>query len=106
MIGFYNDRADCSWLSKCHLTGSEKPFRSYLIEGNEDAPDMVLLYASSDPDIDDPYTRITFLEGEITSITYINSDQDAVKLVAAKNKKLATYAKIHKALESWTEVEA
>lgn len=64
--GFINETADVEWLKETHLKGVLLPsvyqdFRSAVIQGNEDAPHAVNLYRSIDPDHDDDYYRVRFV---------------------------------------------
>ena len=51
---FINDNAGCAWLRSTHLKGIAVPapwheFKSFVLMGNEDAPEEVNLYLSRDP---------------------------------------------------------
>lgn len=60
---FMNDATDLAWLLTTHLKGRWVPlFRSFILYGNEDAPVRLDLYASVDPNHDDPYFRVDFQE--------------------------------------------
>lgn len=64
--GFMNDPADVQWLKETHLKGVLLPFnyagfQSFVLQGNEDAPHAVNLYRSIDPDYDDDYCRVRFV---------------------------------------------
>lgn len=64
--GFLNDADDCQWLRETHLKGVTLPsawagFRSFVIQGNEDAPHAVNLYLSPDPLLVDNFYRVRFV---------------------------------------------
>lgn len=66
MSGFMNDPADVQWLKETHLKGVPLPFiyqgfQSFVLQGNEDAPYAVNLYPSIDPNHDDDYYRVRFV---------------------------------------------
>ena len=61
--GFMNEESDVQWLKETHLKGVPLPFayecfRSFVLQGNEDAPYALNLYASIDPNYDDNYFRV------------------------------------------------
>jgi hypothetical protein len=62
---FMNEPEDCQWLWETKLGKREdlKPpiFESFLLFGNEDAPDKVQLFSEQDPTCDSPYREINFL---------------------------------------------
>ena len=62
---FLNAADDCQWARDVHLKGLPviPAFQSFVIIGNEDAPDELHLYASADPLYTDPYTRVDFSQG-------------------------------------------
>lgn len=53
---FLNDKEDCKWLRETALRGYEDipAFQSFVIEGHEDCPLVITLYASFDPLVDEP----------------------------------------------------
>lgn len=57
---FINDRDDVQWLCEVHLAHlKDLPnFRSFVIEGNEDAPDRVMLFADVCPTVFDSPVRV------------------------------------------------
>lgn len=64
--GFINESADVEWLKETHLKGVPLPFKyerfaSFVLQGNEDAPHAVNLYASIDPNYYDDYFRVRFV---------------------------------------------
>jgi hypothetical protein len=67
---FMNSPEDCQWLWKTKLGKNPnlqpgKAFNSFILFGNEDAPEAVDLYVDADPDVTATAHRITFL-GERT----------------------------------------
>ena len=52
---FLNEPADCAWLLATALKNVQgvRPFASFLLVGNEDAPEAVHLYADADPLVSD-----------------------------------------------------
>lgn len=59
---FLNAPEDCQWLVKTHLGNrTDLKFGSFILYGNEDAPDSVDLFADTDPLVTDEPHRITFL---------------------------------------------
>ena len=68
---FLNAKADCQWLRDTHLTGAAKHnirFRSFILYGNEDAPEKIDLYESKDPDYRDlpVYILVQDSEGNLS----------------------------------------
>lgn len=64
--GFMNATEDVAWLQQTHLKGVPLPFKferfgSFILQGNEDAPHAVNLYASIDPNHNDNYFRVRFV---------------------------------------------
>lgn len=64
--GFHNESDDVQWLKETHLKGIILPFayesfRSFVLQGNDDAPHAVNLYRSIDPNHDDNYFRVRFV---------------------------------------------
>lgn len=62
---FLETADDCQWLRETHLKGVPLPskyaaFQSAILQGNEDAPHAVNLYAAAEPDYRDDYFRVTF----------------------------------------------
>lgn len=62
---FCNTTDDVRWLKDTALNGVTLPtefqdFKSFVISGNEDAPDIVELFLSDDPNIEDKHIRVTF----------------------------------------------
>jgi len=49
---FLNDPDDCEWLANIHLGGDFPPFKSFILDGNEDSPLSVLLFEAQEPDVD------------------------------------------------------
>lgn len=65
-VGFMNEEGDVQWLNETKLVGVPLPFayqgfRSFVLQGNEDAPHAVNLYRSIDPNHDDDYYRVRFV---------------------------------------------
>lgn len=61
---FLNDPADTAWLLETHLRGIAAPaFGSFVLTGNEDAPDKLALYAGNDPLYTDKPVAV-FIMGE------------------------------------------
>lgn len=64
MIQFMNDSNDIEWLKSTHLrncSGFElDELKSFVIYGNEDAPDQLHLYAEHDPKVTDVYYLVNF----------------------------------------------
>lgn len=61
---FLNEPSDVQWLKETHLKGREgvPPFRSFVLFGNEDAPQVLHLFSSQDPNYNDPYCRVALQE--------------------------------------------
>ncbi len=61
---FCNTPEDCQWLKDTALRGipNVQQFTSFVIHGNEDAPDYVDLYTSTDPLYTDEFQRADFRE--------------------------------------------
>lgn len=60
---FMNGHSDVLWLLSTHLRGRYTPlFGSFVLYGNEDSPERLDLYASADPNHDDPYFRLELKE--------------------------------------------
>jgi hypothetical protein len=60
-ISFHNDADDCQWLKDTHLRFIDhKPFESFVLHGNEDAPDIVDLYGPREPLATDKPQRFEF----------------------------------------------
>lgn len=64
--GFMNSADDVAWLLETKLKGVPLPFKferfaSFVLQGNEDAPHAVNLYASIDPNHSDNYFRVRFV---------------------------------------------
>jgi hypothetical protein len=58
-----SDPSDILWLLSTHLKGmSVAKFKSFVICGNADSPEAVLLYADADPLVSDKASIINFLE--------------------------------------------
>ena len=65
-VGFMNTPDDCQWLRETHLKGVALPtkyadFKSFVLQGNEDAPHAVNLYVSADPLHTDTFLRFEFV---------------------------------------------
>ncbi len=65
-VAFMNEPDDVQWLKETHLKGVPLPFKyerfhAFVLQGNEDAPHAVNLYASIDPNHDDDYYRVRFV---------------------------------------------
>ena len=63
--GFLNTPEDVQWLKDTALKGCTLPakwesFKSFVLQGNEDAPHAVNLYLSDDPRYVDDYYRVSF----------------------------------------------
>lgn len=65
MIQFLNTPEDCQWLRETHLQGMSHThdFKSFVLEGNEDAPTLLKLYTSEDPLYTDGYVEVDPTEG-------------------------------------------
>ena len=60
---FLNNPSDCEWLRSTHLkTHAPVDFQSFVIYGNEDAPDKIELFASADPLNTDQCLTINFIQ--------------------------------------------
>ena len=58
---FLNTQEDCDWLKSTHLKNRpELEFKSFVLYGNEDAPEKVELYFSNDPLYTDGFHTVTF----------------------------------------------
>lgn len=58
-------KEDCQWLRETHLAGHRPlPFRSFILQGNEDSPDRLSLFASKSPRITDEPTEFFTLDRE------------------------------------------
>lgn len=58
-----NAKEDVEWLKSTHLVGHKYgAFRSFVIFGNDDAPEKVQLFKKKDPNVDDPYEEITLYD--------------------------------------------
>ena len=56
---FLNTKEDCDWLRSTHLnTFQNLNFKSFVLFGNEDAPEKVRLYESNDPLYNDNFQTI------------------------------------------------
>lgn len=64
---FCNDADDVQWLKETHLKGVPglPDFQSFVIVGNEDAPEYLQLYESADPLYTDRFMRVTFGDAPI-----------------------------------------
>lgn len=66
MIGFCNAPEDVQWLKDTHLKGVPLPspysdFKSFVLQGNEDAPHAVNLYNLPIPYMTTDYYRVRFV---------------------------------------------
>lgn len=75
--GFLYKEDDCKWLKETHLVGIDLQgwydFRSFVLQGNEDSPFAVNLYAAVTPHFEDDYLRIVFncpVSGQYTVFRY------------------------------------
>jgi hypothetical protein len=59
MTIFCNSSEDVSWLKETHLKNGVHEFASFILYGNEDYPDRIDLYLSSDPMYTDPPLVLT-----------------------------------------------
>lgn len=57
-IAFLNTADDMAWLRDVHLPGLPARFKSAVIHGNEDYPDLIEVYGRRDPEVTDP--RVTY----------------------------------------------
>ena len=55
MQTFINTQEDIQWLKDVHIPDLPDTARSAVILGNEDWPESIRVYTSTDPDVDDPY---------------------------------------------------
>ena len=68
---FLNDVEDIKWLFEVHL--KDRPdlicqgFRSFVLYGNEDAPNRVDLYLDFDPLFTDIPTTVMFISGDLVN---------------------------------------
>lgn len=62
---FMNEPDDIAWLRSTHLKGVSTAFESFVLVGNEDAPEAVYLYPDADPLVTDKPRIINF--GEVVS---------------------------------------
>ena len=72
---FLNTVNDCNWLIDAHLIRVPLltcNFQSFVITGNEDAPERVDLYESERPLCTDPFLRIEFLPGGANVTVHLN----------------------------------
>lgn len=82
---FLNEPDNCQWLRDTALRGVSgiRPFRSFVLYGNEDAPDRLDLYAAEQPNyIGDAYQRVDFTEGApvyctIADVRYVPVERGA-----------------------------
>lgn len=79
---FLNSADDVQWLKDTHLAGVAIPapwpdFQSFLLYGNEDAPEKVELFLDDDPDIGDRYLRVTFEED--SAVLEVRTDSKPVE---------------------------
>ena len=62
---FSKNTDDIKWLKDTALRGVElgqyADFSSYVLNGNEDCPDSVLLFNTPDPAYDESHARVTFV---------------------------------------------
>lgn len=62
-ISFMNSPEDCEWLSETHLKGFLfRPFKSFVLHGNEDSPVMVDLYEDTEPVSSQRFERIELVD--------------------------------------------
>lgn len=66
MTGFTNSPDAVEWLKETKLQDIPLPFayqgfQSFILQGNDDAPHAVNLYCSIDPNHDDNYFRVRFV---------------------------------------------
>lgn len=57
---FFNDQADIAWLKSTHLKGVNATFSSFVLVGNEDAPEALYLYPMPDPLVTDKAYIVNF----------------------------------------------
>ena len=55
MQTFINTLEDIQWLKDVHIPDLPDTARSAVILGNDDWPESIHVYTSTDPDVDDPY---------------------------------------------------
>ena len=55
---FFDSPEDVEWLRTTHLNETKHEFKSFLMEGNEDSPTALDLFATSDPSCTDPYWEV------------------------------------------------
>ena len=75
--GFLTTKDDIQWLKDTHLAGIDisgyQSFECAVLQGNQDSPFAVNLYASPNPHITDDYLRIVFncpMSGQYTVFRY------------------------------------
>jgi len=59
---FCNTPEDCQWLRDVHAKGAPE-FASFVLHGNEDAPDSLVLYAAEEPNWTDMPVAV-YVDGE------------------------------------------
>lgn len=54
-MAFFNEHEDLVWLKETHLSDAPQvpPFSSFIMYGNEDCPDAIVLYSQEEPTIMD-----------------------------------------------------
>jgi hypothetical protein len=56
-----NEPEDCQWLKETHLKNKNYPeFKSFVLYGNEDAPEKLELYFNFEPEITDVPAVVIF----------------------------------------------
>lgn len=64
-LQYLNEPEDIQWLLDTVLKGYEvEPFKSFLIEGNEDCPISITLYSEADPRYSDSFTVYRLEDGK------------------------------------------
>ena len=65
---FCDSPEDCQWLRETHLkdknlnNGPVPPFKSFVMFGNEDCPQSILLYGEKSPNINDKPIRFDLMD--------------------------------------------
>lgn len=64
-LSVLNDAEDVEWLKDTHLKGKSHPdFKSFILCGNEDCPDLLELYVGEDPLFGDSPVAVFVLNNE------------------------------------------
>lgn len=88
-VQFLNEPDDVRWLRDTALKGVTLPakyvtFESFMLMGNEDAPDEVHLYVLQDPSHWHDYLRVKFINDPPIYCEYIEMDGQTLQFKWAK----------------------